>query len=94
MATMIVRHKVADFNNWKKVFDEMDPIRASHGWISHDVLRDTTDSNFVTIVNRMKSVDGANGYRNSPELKSAMQHAGVIGQPDITIMEDAGSFTY
>ena len=94
MATMIVRHKVADFNNWKQVFDEMDPIRAAHGWISHDVLRDTTDPNYVTIVNRMKSVDGAKSYRESPELKAGMQRAGVLSQPDITIMEDAASYSY
>ena len=26
MATMIVRHKVADFNNWKKVVDEFTDV--------------------------------------------------------------------
>ncbi len=91
---MIVRHKVADFNNWKKVFDEMGATRATHGWIRHEVLRDAADPNLVTVVNKMKSIDGAKAYGTSPDLKDAMQRAGVISQPDISFLEDAESHSY
>ena len=57
MATMIVKHTVADFDAWKNVFDEMDSKRVSHGWISYDLLRDSTNPNAVVIVNRVGSIE-------------------------------------
>jgi hypothetical protein len=94
MATMIVKHRVASFESWKKVFDEMDAVRSKHGWTSHLVLRDATDPNVVTIVNRMKTLDGAKAYGGSPELRAAMQRAGVQGPPEISFNEDAAEATY
>ena len=94
MATMIVRHKVADFNSWKKVFDSMHDIRQSHGWVGHEVLRDANDGNLVTIVNKMKTVEGAKAYGQSKELKEGMQKAGVISAPDITFLTDEEILSY
>ena len=94
MATMIVKHRVANFENWKKVFDEMSSVRAKHGWTEHLVLRDATDPNLVTIVNRMKSLDGAKTYGASPELRAGMQRAGVQGPPDVSFCEDAAEQRY
>ena len=94
MATMIVRHKVADFTNWKKVFDSMTDVRRSHGWISHQVLRDAADPSFVTIVNHARTIDGIKEYGASKELHDAMQRAGVISQPDITFLSDEENHSY
>ena len=91
---MIVRHKVADFNNWKKVFDEFTETRRGHGWVSHDILRDNSDPNFVTIVDRAKSLDGLMAYGSSQGLKDAMHRAGVISAPEISIMNDDEHFSY
>jgi hypothetical protein len=53
MATMIVRHRVANFDSWKKVFDSMTDLRKTqYNWIGSEVLRDETDPNYVTIINR------------------------------------------
>jgi hypothetical protein len=94
MATMIVKHRVANFESWKKVFDEMVPVRTQHGWTGHRVLRDATDPNVVTIVNRMKTLDGAKSYGVSTELRAAMQRAGVQGPPELSFCEDAEDWTY
>jgi hypothetical protein len=94
MATLIVKHRVANFDSWKKIFDEMGAVRAKHGWTSHLVLRDATDPNVVTIVNRMKSLDGAKAYGGSPELRQAMERGGVQGAPEISFNEDAAEATY
>ena len=32
MPVMIVKHKVADFKQWKVVFDSMNEVRRQHGW--------------------------------------------------------------
>ncbi len=88
MATMIVKHKVADFSTWKTAFDGMQQTRLEHGWIGHEVFRDAADSNLVTIVNKVKSLDQAKEYGKSPELKTAMQHGGVISAPEIQFLTD------
>ncbi|HLE81650.1 MAG TPA: hypothetical protein VJA25_10190 [Dehalococcoidia bacterium] len=31
MATLFVKHRVADFAKWKKVYDEVDGLRKEHG---------------------------------------------------------------
>jgi quinol monooxygenase YgiN len=86
-AALVVRHRVANFEAWKVVFDSMFDTRRSHGWISHLVYRDAADPNVVTIVNRMKDLAGAKAYGASPELKAAMQRGGVQGAPDVFFLE-------
>jgi len=94
MAALIVKHRVADFDAWKKVFDSMTPVRKEHGWTSHIVLRDAVDPNVVTVVNRMRDLDGAKRYGGSSALREGMQKAGVQGAPEISFLEDAGETTY
>jgi quinol monooxygenase YgiN len=93
-AALIVKHRVADFAQWKKVFDSMIPVRKQHGWLGHTVLRDAQDPNVVTIVNRVKDLDGAKRYGASAEMKNAMKEAGVQGAPEISFLESADDLTY
>jgi len=43
MATLLVKHRVANFDKWKKVFDRLEGLREKHGFIAHSVHRDATD---------------------------------------------------
>jgi hypothetical protein len=94
MATLIVKHRVKNFETWKVVFDEMGALRARHGWTSHTVLRDATDPNLVTIVNRVGSLAEAKAYGGSPELRAAMQRGGIEGPPEVTFLDDAEDRSY
>ena len=94
MATLIVKHRVKNFETWKAVFDEMGALRARHGWTSHSVLRDAADPNLVTIVNRVASLEQAKAYGGSPELRAAMQRGGIDGAPEVTFLDDAEDRTY
>jgi quinol monooxygenase YgiN len=89
LATMIVRHRVAHFDTWKTVFDELDATRQEHGWIGSDVLRDDADPNYVVIVNHVKDLASAKRYGGSEALRAGMQRAGVIGAPDIQFLNEA-----
>jgi hypothetical protein len=88
MATMIVKHRVANFAQWKALFDSMEKVRLEHGWIGHTVHRDATDPNIVVIVNRIMSLDGAKRYGASDALREAMARGGVQGKPEIEFLED------
>lgn len=94
MATMIVKHKVADFNTWKTFFDSDQQNRIAAGWIRHDLLRDSADPNLVTIVGKTKSLDQARAFASSPKLKETMQSAGVISQPEVSFLEDSETVSY
>lgn len=93
-AALIVRHRVANFEAWKTVFDGMTEVRRSHGWLSAIVYRDAVDPNMVTIVNRVKDLAGAKRYGGSPELKAAMQKGGVQGPPDVQFVEEVEDRAY
>ena len=89
MATMIVRHRVANFESWKKVFDSMKDLRNSqYNWLGSEVLRDDADPNLVTIINRVKDVASAKRYGASADLKEGMAKAGVISAPDVTFLNE------
>jgi hypothetical protein len=88
MATMIVKHRVANFDQWKRVYDSLEKVRLHHGWEGHSVHRDATDPNIVVIVNRVMSLEGAKSYGASEELHAAMAKGGVLGAPDIEFLED------
>jgi quinol monooxygenase YgiN len=93
-ATMIVKHRVSDFDAWKKIFDELEALRRQHNWIGYEVLRDATDPNLVTIVNHIKDLAGAKAYGQSPDLRAAMQRAGMQGAPEIAFLNDSESLRY
>jgi hypothetical protein len=87
-AALIVRHRIANFEKWKEVFDSMTSVRKEHGWTSAIVYRDAADPQMVTIVNRVKDLDGAKRYGSSEKLRTAMQSAGVLGPPDVFFLEE------
>jgi quinol monooxygenase YgiN len=94
MATMIVKHRVANFESWKKVFDEMEGTRREHGWTGHEVHRDANDPNVVVIVNHMRDVAGGKRYGGSQALRDAMARGGVQSAPEITFLDDAEQKAY
>ena len=47
MPVMMVRHKVADFKQWKAVFDGMDDARRGYGWTAHEVYQNAADPNLI-----------------------------------------------
>ena len=87
-SALIVKHHVANFEAWKKVFDEMYATRKAHGWRSAIVYRDAVDPNLVTIVNRVNDLDGAKRYGSSPDLRAAMERGGVVGAPEISFVQE------
>jgi len=89
MASMLIQHKVRDFTEWKKVFDSSAGLRASSGELSNQIFRDASDPNSLTIVNKWNSLEKAQKFAHSPELKAAMEKAGVVGAPSVHFLNEA-----
>ena len=90
MAYMFARHDVQDYEAWKSVFDSVLDLRKRNGEQSYQILRQGNGSNALFLIFEWDNLDNARNYAASPELKAAMERAGVIGKPDIYFLEEAG----
>lgn len=88
MATMFVRHKVNDYDNWKRAYDEFASVRKKLGVTAASVHHDANDPNFIIATHQFKDMNTAMDFAKSEELKSAMTNAGVSGPPEIWFGED------
>ena len=82
MTTIAVRHSVADFDTWKVGFDEHEKVRRSHGSTGHQVLRDGND---ILALIEFPDTASAQAFQGDPSLADAMQRAGVVSAPDISV---------
>jgi|SRR5436190_17519214 len=75
--TALVRHRVANYDAWKAVYDNFAPIQAEHGVRAHHVLRSRDNPNDVVITHTFDDLETAKAFFAMPELKQAMSKAGV-----------------
>jgi len=89
MASLFVRAQVKDFQAWKKVYDEAADLRSSFGGGADRIYRDESDPNTYTAIIEWDSIENAKRYSQSPELKTAMERAGVLGPPTVHYLNEA-----
>ena len=83
MIHVLIRHKVADFTAWKTAYDSHAGARQSAGLKEKQVLRSIADPNEVVILLTADDLHKAQAFAGSPDLREAMQKAGVIDKPDV-----------
>jgi heme-degrading monooxygenase HmoA len=88
MAQLFVQHKVADYSKWRKIFDDMTATRTSYGMSAQQVFHSAADPNEIVILTHWPSVEKAQAYAQSPEIKTAMQNGGVLSQPNVLFLEE------
>jgi hypothetical protein len=54
MATLFVKHGVADFAKWKKVYDEVDGLMKEHGIPAATIHRASDDASAVIVTHRFR----------------------------------------
>lgn len=80
---MFVRHEVADYGAWRKVYDAFAPTQKKLDVIYKAVYQSTDDPNDVTVIHDFHSLEKAKAFAASAELKAAMEKSGVKGAPQI-----------
>lgn len=88
MVSILIQIKVKDFDDWKKVFDTGDDMRTSNGELSHQIFRDANDPHRVINILKWDSLQNAQKFAQSPELKAAMEKAGVEGPANVTFLNE------
>jgi len=83
MVRLFVRHKVADYDAWRKVYDEFGADRGPMGVKGDAVFQSLDDPNDVTAWHDFDSSEAAQAFASSDVLRSAMGRAGVEGEPQI-----------
>lgn len=87
MSYLFVRHKIADYDKWKKAFDDHAEVREDAGSEGGKLFRNSDDPNEVMIFFEWKDLESAKKFAQSPNLKEVMQEAGVMDKPDIYHLE-------
>ena len=82
MSSLIVRHRVADFDAWRARSTSTAPRAASTASIDTGLLRDEGDDNMVTVLLSTDDPGRAREFFGSDSLREAMEGAGVVSQPD------------
>lgn len=93
MAHMLIRHKVKNYPEWKKVFDGFISMRKAGGEKNYQIYHPDNDSNNVVAMFEWDNLDNAKKFANSSELKETMNKAGVIDHPEIYFLDEYDSGT-
>jgi len=80
---MFIRHEVTDYASWRKVYDAFDTERRDLGVTAHAVYRLVEQPHDVTVWHEFKTIEAARAFAVSPNLKRAMQNAGVKSAPQV-----------
>lgn len=76
MTIMFVRHRVADYAAWRRVYDSVGEM-AEGGVAEEAVYRAADDPNEGLVMHRFGSSDAARSFMANPDLRQAMTDAGV-----------------
>lgn len=88
MTYLLVRHEVADFARWKKVFDSHAAAQEESGLILDRLLHTTDDPPLVVMLFEVTDVAKAEAFMNTPAAAAAKEASGVLGDPEAIYLED------
>ena len=86
-----VGFKVNDYETWKQGYDSHVERRKAAGERAFRVFRNVDDPNTVSVLSVQESVEKVQAFLESPELKAAMQAAGVTEMGRMLIVEETDS---
>lgn len=83
MPHLAVRHQVQGYNRWKPVFDRFAPQRQTAGEIPYQIYHTDEDPNHIILLFEWDTMANAKAFvaSDSEDLRSAMEEAGVVGEP-------------
>jgi hypothetical protein len=83
MGFLLVRHKVKEYHEWKRVFDSHHDAQHTGGLRVEKVLRNLYEPNEVFLFFEVMDLAKARNFVSSPEVSKAQAEAGVVDKPDI-----------
>mgnify|MGYP001820769532 CR=1 FL=1 len=84
LPAFLLSHRVADFEAWLGAYDDADELRRSNGIIGHAANQDLDDPSLAVVYHQAESFDDLRAFLGNPELRTAMENAGVTSEPDVS----------
>jgi hypothetical protein len=69
MTTLFVRHAVANYKAWRKVYDDFAPVQKAKGVTAQAVYQAADNPNDITVTHDFATDEAAHAFVNSEELK-------------------------
>ena len=83
MGYLLVRHKVKEYHEWKRVFDAHKDAQRTAGLKIEKVMRNLYEPDEVFLFFEVMDLAKARGFVFSEDVANAQAQAGVVDQPDI-----------
>ena len=77
MTTLLIHHRVADYEAWKQVYDDVGDMQRDGGVRSDRVWRSADDPSMVVVEHEFDSRQAAKEFMDRSDLREAMARAGV-----------------
>lgn len=84
LPAMMVSHRVEDFDRWLAGYDAAEDLQRSSGVIGHAANRLVDDPSTAVVYHQAESFEHLRSMLGSDELKTAMNEAGVVSEPEVT----------
>jgi len=88
MTWVLVRHRVEDYGRWRPVFDRHVATLDQIGCRGGQVFRTADDPNEILVLLAWEDEERLRAFMTSPELREKMRESGVIGEPDIRLLDE------
>jgi hypothetical protein len=88
MPIAFIRHRVRDYETWRRVYDEFTRADSSDVAVEPAVYRSPDDPNEVLVVHPFGSSAEVEPWLHDTGRRRAMLEAGVLGTPRIAIADD------
>jgi hypothetical protein len=83
MRYLLVRHRVAEFDQWKSAYDAHLHAREKAGLKQEHLLRNIDDPDEVLILFEVEDLQKAREFIDASDLSAVMEKAGVVDKPDV-----------
>ena len=83
MVRLFARMNVADYETWRRVYDEFYGDRGAMGVLGAAAFQLVDDPNDVTLWHDFETAEAATAFASSDALRDVIQRAGVQGEPQI-----------
>jgi len=89
MVRLFARMNVADFETWRKAYDEFYGERGTLGVTGAAAFQLVDDPNDVTVWHDFETAEVARAFVSSDALRDVMERAGVQGEPEFWFVTES-----
>jgi hypothetical protein len=89
MVRLLARLNVADYETWRKAYDQFYAERGAMGITGDAAFQSVDDPNDLTIWHDFETAELARAFVSSDTLRDVMQRAGVQGEPQFWFVTES-----